>query len=201
MRLHLLAVLAIASILLPRAVSAQTEEQKKTLKFLTAAGERLMNGDVAVLDEVKALPGDDSVAGLLMFFKQYFYVYSTEKEKKAIAKKAATLMTECPTAGPFIKRLFKKEAGRPPSGMLARYRETTLDALTDARNGFAVRTLLELMDESDLEVPVGNFSVALAKMSLPGAPFSREAQKGASTPEGIATWKSWWESNKTNYAN
>lgn len=169
------------------------------MKILNKAGERLMAGDITALDDVKALPGDDSVAGLIMFFKQYFYVFSKETEKKAIAKKAAIYITECPTAGPYIKRLFKKEAGRPKSGMLTNYRQTTLDALTDAKNSFAIRTLFELMDERDLEVPVGDFAIALAKMDLPSAPYTRDARKGASTPEGIAKWKEWWEANKAKY--
>jgi hypothetical protein len=189
----------LAFCLLPLCISAQTEEQKKVIGILKRAGDRLMSGDITALDDVKALPGDDSVAGLLMFFKQYFYVFSKETEKKAIAKKAAIYITECPTAGPYIKRLFKKEAGRPKSGMLANYRQTTLDALTDAKNGFAVRTLFELMDETELEVQVGDFSIALAKMSLPSAPYTRDARKGASTPEGIAKWQEWWQQNKAQY--
>lgn len=200
MKSRFLTLLALAFCFLPLChVSAQTEEQKKVMKLLGQASDRLMNGDITALDDVKALPGDDSVAGLLMLFKQYFYVFSKETEKKAVAKKAAIYITECPTAGPYITRLFKKEPGRGKSGMLTNYRQTTLDALTDAKNGFAVRTLFELMDESDLDVPVGDFSIALAKMDLPSAPYTRDARKGASTPEGIAKWKEWWEKNKAKY--
>jgi hypothetical protein len=79
-------ILAVTLCLLPLIPSsAQTEQQKQTMSVLKAASERLMRGDIAALDEVKALPGDDAVAGLLMFFKQNFYVYSKETQKKAIA--------------------------------------------------------------------------------------------------------------------
>ena len=115
-------ILAVTLCLFPLIPSsAQTEQQKQTMSVLKAASERLMRGDIAALDEVKALPGDDSVAGLLMFFKQNFYVYSKETQKKAIAAKAAQYITECPTAADYIKRLFKKEEGRPKSGMLMNY--------------------------------------------------------------------------------
>jgi len=40
------------------------------------------------------------------------------------------------------------------------YRQTTLDSLTAANNKFAVSLLIELMDESNLEVPPGDFAVA-----------------------------------------
>lgn len=187
----------------PSAADAQSEQQKQTIAVLNRADVRLMKGDITALDDVKALPGDDAVAGLLMFFKQYFYVYSTETEKKAIAAKAAQYITESPTAGPYIKRLFKKEANRPPSGNLTKYRQVTLESLITARNAFAVRTLFELMDESELEVPVGDFTRALARMSLPDAPFPapdlRSTKNPNYTPEGIAKWKEWWEANKANY--
>jgi hypothetical protein len=47
------------------------------------------------------------------------------------------------------------------------YRQTTLDSLTAANNKFAVSLLMELMDESNLEVPPGDFAVAIAKMGHP----------------------------------
>ncbi|MHB1082930.1 MAG: hypothetical protein ACYC67_26275 [Prosthecobacter sp.] len=168
-------------------------------KPITKTGTDLMRGDIAALDEVKALPGDDAVAGLLMFFKQNFYVYSKETQKKAIAAKAAQYITECPTAADYIKRLFKKEEGRPKSGLLMNYRQTTLDSLTSANNKFAVSLLIELMDESNLEVPPGDFGVAIAKMGIPSAPFAKTELKSASTPDGVATWKSWWKENKGGF--
>jgi hypothetical protein len=198
-RLSTLVALTVCLLPLSRA-TAQTEQQKQTMVVLKSASERLMRGDITALDDVKALPGDDSVAGLLMFFKQNFYVFSKETQKKAIAAKAAEYITVCPTAGDYIKRLFKKEAGRPKSGMLMNYRQTTLDSLTSAKNPFAIRLLFELMDETELEVRVGDFSVALAKMDLPSAPYSSQSRKGADTPDGIAKWRSWWEANRGEYA-
>lgn len=181
--------------------SAQTEQQKQTMSVLKAASERLMRGDIAALNEVKALPGDDAVAGLLMFFKQNFYVYSKETQKKAIAAKAAQYITECPTAADYIKRLFKKEEGRSKSGLLMNYRQTTLDSLTASNNKFAVNLLIELMDESNLEVPPGDFGVALAKMELQSAPFTKTELRSAGTAEGIAKWKSWWQDSKASFAS
>lgn len=193
-------ILAVALCLLPIIPSsAQTEQQKQTMSVLKAASERLMRGDIAALDEVKALPGDDSVAGLLMFFKQNFYVYSKETQKKAIAAKAAQYITECPTAADYIKRLFKKEEGRPKSGTLMNYRQNTLDSLTAANNKFAVSLLIELMDESNLEVPPGDFGVSIAKMGIPSAPFAKTELKSAATPDGVAKWKSWWQENKNGF--
>jgi hypothetical protein len=190
-------ILAVTLCLFPLIPSsAQTEQQKQTMSVLKAASERLMRGDIAALDEVKALPGDDAVAGLLMFFKQNFYVYSKETQKKAIAAKAAQYITECGAAADYIKRLFKKEEGRPKSGMLMNYRQTTLDSLTTANNKFAVNLLIELMDESNLEVPPGDFAVAIAKMGIPSAPFAKTELKVSATPDGVAKWKSWWKENK-----
>lgn len=193
--------LVLALFFLPLCrVSAQTEQQKQTMAIINRADQRLTKGDITALDDVKALPGDDAVAALLMFFKQYYYVRGTETQKLAIADQAAQYITEAPTAGAYMKRLFKKEAGRPKSGLLARYRETTLDSLAAAKNAFAVRTLIELMDETELETPVANFSIALAKMNLPSAPYTKETRKSAAAPESIAKWKTWWEQNKTSYA-
>lgn len=200
MNRRLTAILAATLFLLPFISFAQTEQQKQTMAVLRSASDRLMQGDITALDDVKALPGDDAVAGLLMFFKQNFYVYSKETKKKAIAGKAAEYITQCPTAGDYIKRLFKKEEGRPKSGTLMNYRQTTLDSLTAAKNPFAITLLIELMDETELEVPVGDFSIALAKMDLPSAPYSSQSRKGAGTPDGAAKWKSWWEENKAAYA-
>jgi hypothetical protein len=194
------AVIATAACLLPiSSASAQTEQQRQVMGVLKNASERLMRGDATALDDVKALPGDDSVAGLLMFFKQNFYVFSKETQKKAIAAKAAECITECPTAADYIKRLFKKEEGRPKSGMLMNYRQTTLDSLTTANNKFAVNLLIELMDESNLEVPPGDFGVAIAKMGIPSAPFAKTELKAAATPDGVAKWKSWWKENKDGF--
>lgn len=194
------AVIATAACLLPLSpASAQTEQQRQVMSVLKNASERLMRGDTTALDDVKALPGDDSLAGLLMFFKQNFYVFSKETQKKAIAAKAAQYITECPTAADYIKRLFKKEEGRPKSGMLMNYRQTTLDSLTTANNKFAANLLIELMDESNLEVPPGDFGVAIAKMGIPSAPFAKTELKSASTPDGVATWKSWWKENKDGF--
>lgn len=79
------------------------------------------------------------------------------------------------------------------------YRQTTLDSLTTANNKFAVNLLIELMDESNLEVPPGDFGVAIAKMGIPSAPFTKTELKAASTPDGVATWKSWWKENKDGF--
>lgn len=194
------ALLALTLCILPiTSLLAQTEQQKKTMAVLNKASERLMQGDITALDDVKALPGDDAVAGLISFFQSNFYVFSKETKKKAIATKAALYITECPTAADYIRRLFRKEAGRPKSGLLARYREATLDALASAKNPFAINLLFELMDDPQLEVPQGDISVALAKMDLPGAPFTSKARQGAATPEGIARWQPWWEANKATY--
>lgn len=196
---HAAVITTAACLLSLLSASAQTEQQRQTMAVLKSASERLMSGDITALDDVKALPGDDSVAGLLMFFKQNFYVYSKETQKKAIAAKAAEYITECPTAADYIKRLFKKEEGRPKSGMLMNYRQTTLDSLTTANNKFAANLLIELMDESNLEVPPGDFGVALAKMGIPSAPFAKTELKAAATPEGVAKWKSWWKENKDGF--
>ncbi|TLD71482.1 hypothetical protein FEM03_08125 [Phragmitibacter flavus] len=191
---------AVALIGFSAALPAQTEQQKATMKLIDRAGERLMLGDISALDDVKGLPGDDAVAVLIMFFKQYHYEFKATDGQKAIAAKAAQYITEAPTAEDYITRLFKKEEGRPKSGLLTNYRSATLDSLTSAKNGFAVSLLFQLMDESNLDVPVGDFSTALAKMNLPDAPFTRDSRKGATTPDGIAKWKAWWETNKANYA-
>ncbi len=192
------ALVACLVPLLP--ASAQTEQQRRVMSVLKNASERLMRGDITALEDVKALPGDDSVAGLLMFFKQNFYVYSKETQKKAIAAKAARYITECPTAADYIKRLFKKEESRPKSGMLMNYRQTTLDSLTTARNKFAVNLLVELMDESELEVSPGDFAVALGKMNLASAPFSGTQLKAAATEDGVAKWKEWWAQNEAVFS-
>lgn len=194
------AVLALTLCILPLApASAQTAQQKETMAILNKASERIIQGDITALDDVKALPGDDAVAGLLSFFQSNFYVFSKETKKKTIASKAAKYITECPTAADYITRLLRKEEGRPKSGLLIRHREATLDALASAKNPFAINLLFELMDDPQLEVPQGDISVALAKMDLPNAPFSSKARKGAATADGIAKWKTWWETNKATY--
>ena len=191
---------SLATCLLPLLPAfAQTEQQRNAMAVVNRTTERLMHGDIAALDDVKALPDDDSVAALIMFFKQNFYVFSKETQKKAIAARAAQYITECPTAADYIKRLFKKEEGRPKSGLLLNYRQATLDSLTTAKNRFAANLLIELMDEPNLEVPPGDFAVALTKMELASAPFTKAELKSAAAPEGVAKWKSWWKENKDSF--
>jgi len=193
-------VLVVLSVfLLCGSAFGQNKQQQETVRILNKAEERLMQGDITALDDVKALPGDDSVAGLIMFFKGNFYRYNATPQQKAIAAKAAQYVTEVPTAGDYIKRLFKKEPGRQKSGLLINYRQTTLDALSTAKNTFAANLLFELMDESDLDVPIGDFGIALARMEVPGMPYPRDARKMASSPEGIAKWKEWWAANKDQF--
>ena len=192
---------AFVFLLTALAATGQTADQKRVMMLLEQASTRLMQGDITALDDVKALPGDDSVAGLLMFFKQHYYVFSKETARKAIALKAAQYVTECPTSEAYIKRLFRKEEGRASSRLLNDYRQTVLDCLTAAKNAFAVRVLIELMNEPTLEIPMGGLGIALAKMDLPGAPFGKNTERGPSSPEGIAKWKEWWSANKGTLAD
>jgi len=188
-------LISLLFLLITAAALAQ-QDKKEIRAILNQASQRLMQGDITALDDVKALPGDDSVAGLLMFFKQNFYVFSKETKKKAIAAKAAQYITECPTAADYITRLFKKEPGREKSRMLGDIRQTTLDMLTAVGNSFAIRLLFNLMEEPDLDVPASDFAVALSKMNIPSAPFGRDEWKSGSRPDGITKWKEWWQANK-----
>lgn len=177
----------------------QTEQQKATIKVLNKTSERLMGGDVSALDDVKALPGDDAVAGLLMFVGQYHYLYKATPTQKEIAAKASQYVTECPTAEDYITRLFKKEEGRGKSGMLMKYREAALNALCASKNQVGIGLVFKLIDEDNLDVPVSDFGIALARAEFPGAPFNRKSAKGTGTPEGIEKWKDWWKQNRTEF--
>lgn len=152
---------------------------------------RLAKGEVEALTEVKALPGDTAISGLVRFFRENHEVPQPTAKQKEIATRAAVLLTEAPTAEEYIKRLYKKVDDRPNSPQLVRQRATVLQCLVIARNRFAVGQLVELLEESNLEVPVRQFTTALGQMNLPGAPDGG----ATATP---ASWKTWWKANQGN---
>jgi hypothetical protein len=155
---------------------------------------RLAKGDVQALTEVKALPGDTAISGLVRFFRENHEVPQPTAKQKEIATRAAVLLTEAPTAEEYIKRLYKKVEDRPNSPLLKKQRDTVLECLVVARNRFAVGQLVELLDESNLEVPVSQFAAALGQMNLPGAP----AGGASATPAEVGTWKAWWKAKQGN---
>ncbi|WP_265595501.1 hypothetical protein [Verrucomicrobium sp. BvORR106] len=155
---------------------------------------RLAKGDVEALTEVKALPGDTAISGLVRFFRENHEVPQPTAKQKEIATRAAVLLTEAPTAEEYIKRLYKKVEDRPNSPQLVRQRTTVLQCLVIARNRFAVGQLVELLEESNLEVPVSQFVAALGQMNLPGAPFGNTN----ANPATVASWETWWKANQGN---
>ncbi len=182
-------------------VEVRAQSQKEIISTLNRVSDQLIRGNVSALDDVKALPPDHDVGALMMYFKDHYYLNKPTTAQKAIAAKAALYVTECPTASKWISNLFKKEPGRKISGLLLNVRKATLDCLTAANNPFAVRTLVALFDETELEVPPTDFAVALAKMNLPNAPFSRDTARSAKSFNAVAKWKEWWETNKAAYGS
>lgn len=193
-------LLAFLLLSVSGASPVQAQSQDEIIAILNKASNSIMNGDISALDNVRALPGDHSVAGLLMFFRGNYYAYKASAYQRSVASKSAQYITESPAAEEFIRNLFVKEPGRPASRDLEKYRDLTLDSLIVARNKFSVRTLVSLFDLPNLETPPSDFSVALAKLDIPDAPFSKANAKTAATAEGVTLWKKWWEANKDQYA-
>jgi len=164
--------------------------------LMNRVSERLMLDEIEALEDVRKLPGDEAVAGLLLCFKQYYYRYKATPVQQEIAARSALYLTEAPTAAAYLKRLYEKQETDKP-GPLKFQRTTALDCMIAAKNKFAVRTVCELLSNPELGIPPGELGLALAKMDLPAAPFTNAARKGATTPEGIAKWKEWWEAPRS----
>lgn len=179
--------------------SQNAEQQKRSIEIINRSSDRLVKGEIEALDDVKALPGDDAVKGLLLLFSNYHRVFKATEQQKAIAARAAQYFTECETAKTYVLRLFRKDPSRPQSPRLTRQRDIILDCLGAAKNRFSLKLMIELIVDSDLDVPPGTIGLGLARADIPGAPYSRSASKGTTTPEGLAKWKNWWSENQASF--
>lgn len=175
------------------------QQQKRSIDTINRSSERLIKGDITALDEVKALPGDDAVKGLLLLFSNYYRVYKGTEEQKEIAARAALYFTQCPTANSYVLRLFRKDPARQQSPRLTRQREIILDALGAAKNRFSLKLMIDLIDDPELDAPPGTIGLGLARADIPGAPYSRSASKGTTTAEGLNKWRNWWSENQKSF--
>ena len=164
------------------------------IKVLNRVSDELMRGNIDALADVKALPGDDALGGLLMFFMQNYNLHKATPLHKSIAARSAQYISELPQSEAFIRGMFKKKEGRKPSPILAQYRQAGLNCLTALKNEWALKVIFDLIDEPDLDVPLKDFSFALSKMGLSGAPYS-PGDRTAGAPGAIARWQLWWIEN------
>jgi hypothetical protein len=197
MKAILPAAFVIALSFLP-ALSVSALSEKETMEVLNSVSKRVSGGDIKALDEVKNLATNDAVAGFLFFFRQNHYTFNGPDWQHAIANKAALMATEVPGADAYFKQLFKKTP-TPRTGNLVRQREVAIDALTQIHNKFSVRVLAEALLDPELDARQTDICVGLSKMNIAGAPYSKTAMKGTTSPEGIVKWTQWWTAHKAEY--
>lgn len=177
--------------------AALTEEEISAT--INSVNQRLERGDTAALEEIKKLPEDKAVAAFVFFFKQNYYVFKAPQSQRDIALKAGKMAAENPGAETYFKKLWKK----PPegrSGFLVRQRETSMDLLGEVNTKFSIRLLGEALSEPDLGEQARHLGRALAKMNIPGAPFSKDTMNKAYSAASLEKWKAWWETHKDEYS-
>jgi hypothetical protein len=156
-------------------------------------------GDTTSLDSLKKLPTNSAIPALLIFYKQNRNTLHHNAKVDAEAMRLAKIIVELPDSAGYMKPLFKTPPVPNPPGWYIDQRNTIADLLTLVDSKFSVRMFGDQLDAPDNILSPKDLGKYLARLNIPGAPFSAQTQQASATPEGIAKWKEWWEANKGDY--
>ena len=171
---------------------------KEMIAVINKVQRAYLAGNKDSLEELQKLPTNTAVPALLPYFNQNFQLFRPDAKKEAEARRIAKLILDLPGIDGFIKGLLKISPSKNP-GWILHQRNGIIDMLIFVHNKTSVRLFADLLNDPDNALPDKDLGRFLALLNIPGAPFSKETQKEAITPEGMKRWKEWWETNKGDY--
>ena len=190
--------LIFASIFAEIARSAEMSD-KEVMAVVNRVLRAYTGGDKDSLNELKKLPTNSAIPALLIFFKQSFYTFRPNAKTNAEALRIARMIVALPDSAGYMKPLFKTPPAKNPPGWYINQRGQIIDLLILLDSKFSVRMFADQLNDPDNILEPKDLGRYLALLNIPGAPFSKDTQKSAATPEGMQKWREWWAANKGDY--
>ena len=189
--------LAVATAFLIAVTPAFSElSEKEMVDLINRVSLRINGGEVNALNDLTTLPGNVAVPALLNAFKYNYNVFRATPLNKAIGAKAAQLLTTMPGAEEDLLKLFKIARDDIPNNVYFQ-QDSAIKCLQLVNNKFSVRILCAALAPTEIGCKAAD---ALAKMSLPDAPYVMNEKSRPSKADGVVKWKAWWDVHKGNYS-